>query len=44
MRKQLLAGAALVAMGRPKHPTTKLRRKPVPEFTTVDRFDGSAFA
>jgi nitroreductase len=35
--------AALVAMGRPKERKTKLRRKPVREFATIDRFDGSAF-
>ncbi|HVF32907.1 MAG TPA: nitroreductase family protein [Acidimicrobiales bacterium] len=34
------AVAALLALGRPVHQPTKLRRKPVPEFTTTDRFDG----
>jgi nitroreductase len=35
--------AALLALGRPAHRVTKLTRRPVGEFTTVDRFDGSAF-
>jgi nitroreductase len=37
------AVAAMVAMGWPKGKLTKLTRRPVPEFTTIDRFDGSAF-
>lgn len=36
--------AAMVFVGRPaKEPPTKLTRKPVASFTTVDRFDGPAF-
>jgi nitroreductase len=35
--------AALVALGHPVRQPTRLRRAPVPEFTTVDRFDGAAF-
>jgi nitroreductase len=44
--KQLLgvpdthAVAAVLALGVPKHEFTKLSRKPVDEFATVDRFDG----
>ena len=44
--KQLLgvpaefAVAALLALGRPKHQPTKLTRKPVEEFATVDDFAG----
>ena len=44
--KQLLgvpdefAVAALLALGRPKHQPTKLARKPVDEFATVDDFAG----
>jgi nitroreductase len=34
------AVAALLALGRPKHQPTKLTRKPVDEFATVDAFDG----
>lgn len=37
------AVAGLVALGRPQKTITKLRRRPVEEFTTVDRFDGPAF-
>ena len=37
------AVAALVALGRPRRPLTRLERLPVEEFTTVDRFDGDAF-
>ena len=37
------AVAALVPLGHPVKQLTKLRRKPVREFTTVDRFDGPAF-
>lgn len=36
--------AALVVLGHPTTRPTKLRRRPVEEFTTVDRFDGAAFA
>ena len=48
--KQLLAVpddvaiAAVLALGRPAHQPTKLRRAPVAAFTTVDRFDGEPFA
>jgi nitroreductase len=36
--------AALVAVGHPAGPLpTRLKRKPVEEFTTKDRFDGEAF-
>jgi nitroreductase len=35
--------AGLLALGRPRKTITKLRRAPVGEFTTVDRFDGPAF-
>jgi nitroreductase len=35
--------AGLMALGRPQKVITKLRRAPVEEFTTVDRFDGPAF-
>ena len=35
-----LAVAGLIALGRPKHQPTKLTRKPVDEFATVDAFDG----
>jgi nitroreductase len=34
------AVAALLALGRPKHQPTRLTRKPVDDFTTVDTFDG----
>jgi nitroreductase len=36
--------AATIFLGYPVHLNTKLRRAPVSEFTTVDRFDGSPFA
>ena len=36
------AVAALIALGRPKHQPTKLTRKPVDDFATVDAFDGPA--
>ena len=36
--------AAVVCLGHPLRRATKLRRKPVAEFTTVDRFDGPPFA
>jgi hypothetical protein len=32
--------AALVALGHPRHAVTRLRRRTVEEFTTVDTFDG----
>lgn len=35
--------AGLVALGRPQKTITKLRRRPVEEFATVDRLDGPAF-
>ncbi|HLX89199.1 MAG TPA: nitroreductase family protein [Acidimicrobiales bacterium] len=35
------AVAAMVALGRPVHQPTRLRRIPVDEFATVDRFDGA---
>jgi nitroreductase len=39
------AVASMVFLGRPKgDPPTKLTRKAVASFTTVDRFDGAAFA
>ena len=34
------AVAALIALGRPKHQPTRLTRKPVDEFATVDTFEG----
>ena len=45
-RLDLLDGhavAALVALGRPRRPLTRLTRLPVEEFTSVDRFDGNPF-
>ena len=36
--------AGLLALGHPKKVITKLRRRPVEAFTTVDRFDGAAFS
>ncbi len=36
--------AAMVALGHPKKTVTKLKRRPVESFTTVDRFDGSPFS
>lgn len=48
--KQLLgvpdevAVAAVLALGRPKHQATRLRRAAVETFTTVDRYDGAPFA
>jgi nitroreductase len=36
------AVAAMVAIGHPVTKATKLTRRPVDEFTTIDRFDGSA--
>ena len=38
-----MAIAAMIALGKPDQQTTKLARKPVDAFTTVDRFDGPAF-
>jgi len=35
--------AAVVFLGHPVHQPTKLKRRPVESFTTVDRFDGPAF-
>jgi len=32
--------AAMVALGRPTRPIRRLARRPVSEFTTIDRFDG----
>ena len=37
------AVAAAVALGRPVHQPSRLRRLPVASFATVDRFDGPAF-
>ena len=34
--------AGVIALGRPVHQPTRLRRSPVEEFATVDRFDGPA--
>ena len=38
-----IAVASLVALGVPEHQNSKLTRKPVAEFTTVDRYDGPSF-
>ena len=35
------AVAGVIALGYPTHEPTRLKRRPVQEFTTVDRFDGS---
>ena len=35
--------AAVVPLGKPVRQVTKLRRRPVPEFVTRDRFDGAPF-
>lgn len=35
--------AGLVVLGRPQQTVTKLRRRPVEEFATIDRLDGPAF-
>ncbi len=40
---ELHAVAAIVPLGKPVHQLTKLRRRPVAEFVTRDRFDGPAF-
>ena len=37
------AVAALVPLGKPTRQLSKLRRRPVEEFTTRDRFDGPSF-
>lgn len=37
------AVAATIALGRPTHQPKKLRRLPVEEFATLDRFDGPVF-
>lgn len=37
------AVAAVVVLGEPEHQPTRLSRKPVEEFTTVDRYDGATF-
>lgn len=37
------AVAGLIALGYPQRTVRRLRRRPVEEFTTVDRFDGPAF-
>ena len=39
-----LAVAAVLALGHPVHQPTKLRRNPVSDFATLDRFDGPALA
>jgi len=36
--------AATLFLGYPEHQPTKLKRRPVESFTTLDRFDGPAFA
>ena len=38
-----LAVAAVLVLGHPVRLPTRLRRRAVPEFTTVDRFDGPPF-
>ncbi len=38
------AVASLVALGRPAKPVTKLTRRAVDSFTTIDRLDGPAFS
>ena len=38
-----LALAAVIALGHPVHQPRRLRRRPVPAFTTVDRVDGMPF-
>jgi nitroreductase len=38
-----MAVSALIPIGKPVLQLTKLRRKPVAEFATVDSFDGAAF-
>jgi nitroreductase len=36
-----VAVAGLLALGHPVHQPTRLRRAPVEDFATVDRFDGT---
>jgi nitroreductase len=38
-----MAIASMVVLGHPVHQVTKLSRKPVEAFTTIDRFDGATF-
>ena len=38
-----LAVAGVIALGRPVHQPTRLRRRTVEEFTTIDRFGGPSF-
>jgi hypothetical protein len=33
----------VIALGRPVAQPRRLRRRPVEEFATIDRFDGAAF-
>jgi hypothetical protein len=35
-----MAIAAMIPLGRPKHQLTKLRRRAVEQFTTLERFAG----
>jgi hypothetical protein len=35
--------AATIFLGVPEHQATRLRRQPVSEFATLDRFDGDRF-
>jgi len=37
------AVASVVPLGKPVHQPTKLKRKPVQDFVTRERFDGPAF-
>jgi len=41
---EAFALAGLMALGRPARVVTRLRRRPVGQFTSVDRFDGTPFA
>jgi hypothetical protein len=36
--------AATIFLGRPERQITKLTRRPIDTFTTIDRFDGAPFA
>ena len=36
--------ATVIALGHPVHQPTRLRRRPVPEFATIDRMDGHTLA
>ena len=36
--------AATIVLGVPEHQPTRLKRRPVESFTTIDRFDGSPLA